>query len=116
MLLGSDTPRRVLEGLALVLLLASMVWMQGRTAVAAAQLVPTLRAYVQRWDARDAFLRQAGAQKQGGVVIPSLRRDPALHDLSPASIWMLGELEENPHFWVNQAAASYYGLKSISGK
>ena len=91
-----------------------MYWMQVRTASASAQLIPTLRIYAQLWDERDAFLRQAGAQHKGAVVIPSLRRNPALHDLPPTSIWMLGELEENPGFWINQAAASYYGLKSIS--
>jgi hypothetical protein len=104
------------QGVVFVLVFLSLVWMQVRTASAAAQLVPSLQAYVQLWDARDQFLRQAALQHKGAVVIPSLRRDPALRGLPSTSIWMLGELEETPHFWVNQAAADYYGLKSISGK
>jgi len=94
----------------------SMAWLQLRTAIAAAQWTPALRSYAQLWDARDAFLRQAGAQHKGAVVIPSLRRDPALHDLPSTSIWLVGELEETPAFWVNNAAATYYGVKSIAGK
>ncbi len=111
---SSGTRWYAFQSLLFALLVLSMYWMQVRTAIASAQLIPTLRIYAQLWDERDAVLRQAGVQRKGDVVIPSLRRDPALHDLPPASIWMLGELEENPSFWINQAAASYYGLKSIS--
>jgi hypothetical protein len=113
--LKADALRTGLQGLLLILLVVAMGWTQVRTAYASLQLIPTLQTYVQLWDQRDAFLRQASLQHKGDVVIPSLRRNPAFRNIQ-ASIWMVGELVEDKHNWINQAAASYYRVRSISGK
>ena len=102
--------------LTLTMLLAlTMLWLQGRATIAAAQLLPTLQTYARLWDERDAFLHAARSQKEGEIVVPSVRRNPDLHDIRD-TIWDVGELSEDPRDWINQVAAAYYGVKSISGK
>jgi hypothetical protein len=107
--------RTCFQGFILLSLVLALVWMQARTTLASLQMVPALRTYVQLWDERDAFLRQASLQNKGDIVIPSLRRNPAMHDLRD-TIWMTGELTEDRRNWINQAAARYYGVQSIAGK
>ncbi|MGC1379259.1 MAG: DUF6056 family protein [Anaerolineales bacterium] len=113
--LKAEALRTGLQGLLLVALVAAMGWTQVRATIASLQLIPTLQTYAQLWDQRDAFLRQASLQHKGDVVVPSLRRDPAFRSIQ-ASIWMVGELVEDKGNWINQAAASYYKVRSISGK
>lgn len=107
--------RTGLRAFMLLSLVVAMIWMQARTVFASLQMVPALRTYVQLWDERDAYLRQASMQNKGPIVIPSLRRNPALHDLRD-TIWLTGELSETPDNWINVAASYYYRVHSISGK
>jgi hypothetical protein len=101
---------------ALTLLLVSLVYLSPvRTGLSQIRLTPVLQLYSQLWDARDAYLRLAGEQGQMDVVVQSIRLNPALSDLRE-TIWIVGELEESPENWKNQAAAKYYGVRSITGE
>jgi hypothetical protein len=99
----------------LVLLALTMFWLQARTTISTVQWLPTLQTYARLWDERDAFLRVASSQKKDDIVVPSVRRNPGLHDIRD-TIWILGELSEDKRDWINLVAANYYGVKSISGK
>jgi hypothetical protein len=70
-----------------------------------ATMIPSVRAYASAWDARDQTIRTAREQGQMNVEVPIIK------DLSK-----LGELRPEPDFWINQAAALYYGLDSIVAK
>jgi hypothetical protein len=86
-----------------------------QTAISQLKLIPILQLYAHLWDERDAFLRRAGEQGQGDVTIPSIRYHPDLGALK-STIWLVGELEEDPGNWKNNAASIYYGLHSITGQ
>ena len=102
--------------LPLVLCLAFLVYLSPvRTGFSQVRLFPAFQLYTRLWDARDEFLRGASGQGETDVVVQSIRYNPALRDLRP-TIWLLGELEENPNNWKNRFAAQYYGLKSIRGE
>jgi len=90
-----------------------ILWLPVRAAVSYASLAPGLRLYAQLWDERDTFLRQASARGEQEVVIDSLRRNPALHSIQ-TTFWIEGDLQDSPDHWINQAAASYYHLTSIT--
>lgn len=107
--------RPYFQALLLLVLALSMLWVQVRAALAATQMLPAVQKYARLWDERDAFLRSAGAQNKDDIVLPSLRHQPGLQNIRD-TIWITGELLEDPRNWINQMAASYYGVKSISGK
>ncbi len=88
-------------------------WLPLRAAVSYATLAPELRLYAHLWDERDTFLRQAAARGEQEVIVNSLRSNPALHAIQ-ASFWIEGDLQEASDNWINQEAAAYYGLTSIS--
>ena len=110
-----ENARIYLQGFALLVLVLGMGMMQVRVAFSELRLFSALQTYARLWDERDAFLRQASGNKKGNIVVPSLRRNPAFHDIQ-GTIWMTGELSENRKVWINRAAALYYGVQSISGK
>jgi hypothetical protein len=96
----------------LTALALSLFWVPVRSAYSLSWMIPSLQLYAQRWDARDAVLRQAGIQGEKEVVVESLRRNPALHEIQP-TFWIEGDLQDIPEHWINQVAASYYGVASI---
>lgn len=102
-----------------ITLLAGLAWLMYlsplQTAYSQAGLIPVFQKYAQLWDSRDAFLRHASEQGQTDVTVQSLRLNPDLQKIK-STIWLVGELEEDPANWKNQAAANYYGLKSITGQ
>ena len=97
----------------LAALALALFWIPLRSAYSLFQMVPSLQLYAQRWDARDASLRQASADGQKDVVVESLRRNPALHDIQ-STFWIEGDLQDISGHWINQVAANYYGLSSIT--
>ena len=99
-------------GLALIYL---MVWLPVRFTQSYANLATPLSMYALRWDERDSYLRQAAAAGQTRVVAESLRRNPDLHAIQ-ATFWIDGDLQDLPDHWINEAAAHYYGLESITLK
>jgi hypothetical protein len=117
---GLEAARRVptaaspaVRGVLLVVLALGLVWLPLRTASVYFQLVPELRLYARLWDERDTALRAASARGERQVVVESLRRNPALHAIQ-ATFWIEGDLQDPSDHWINQVAASYYGLASIS--
>jgi hypothetical protein len=101
--------------IAQISLVLLVVWLPVRATFSYARLIPSLRLYAQLWDERDLFLRQQSSQGARDVIVPSLRRNPALHEIQ-ATFWLEGDLQEIPESWINQAAADYYGLASITGR
>jgi hypothetical protein len=67
--------------------------------------VPTLRAYANRWDARDREIR--AAQKSGAtqIAVPALGFTGGLADI-----------KDDPDYWVNRCFAGYYGLESVEAE
>ncbi len=90
----------------------TLLWVPARAAISYVNLVPHLRMYAQLWDTRDQYLRQSAARGQRDVVVDSLRRNPDLHEIQ-SGFWIEADLQDDPDHWINQMAASYYGLKSI---
>lgn len=90
-----------------------LFWIPVRTALSYASIIPDLRLYAQLWDKRDMELRQASARGEENVIVNSLKHDPALHNIQ-TSFWIEADLQDSPNSWINEAAAAYYGLKSIS--
>jgi len=99
----------------LAVLVLLLLWSPLRSAYSLSRLLPSLQLYAQLWDERDQFFRQQSSQGVREVVVPSLRRNPALQDLR-TTFWLEGDLQEVPENWINQAAAAYYGLTSITGR
>ena len=97
----------------LAALALALFWIPVRSAYSLSRMIPSLQLYAQHWDARDAVLRQASAEGKKDVVVESLRRNPALHDIQ-STFWIEGDLQDIPDHWINQVAASYYGLSSIT--
>ncbi len=113
--ISATKPGIYVQSFLLIVLTLMMFWVQARVTLVSLQLIPTLQTYARLWDERDAFLRTASTQKKGHIVVPSLRQNPALHDIHD-TIWITGELLEDRRNWINRVASDYYGVKSISGK
>ena len=96
----------------MALLTFLLFWMPVRTAILYASNIPDLRLYAQLWDLRDAKLRQSSLNGDKDVIVDSLKHDPALHNIQP-SFWIEADLQDDTNSWINEAAAKYYGLKSI---
>ena len=94
-------------------LLLLIVWLPVRAAFSYASMAPSLRLYARLWDERDMFLRQQRLNGVRDVIAPSLRRNPALHDIQ-TTFWIEGDLQDLPDHWINQEAANYYGVASIT--
>ncbi len=87
------------------LLLALLVLAGGSSVVSAAQSAPELSAYIQKWDARDAALRQAALQGVTDITVVGLPNRGGISDL-----------QADPSNWVNACMATYYGFNTITGK
>lgn len=68
-------------------------------------LQPGLVNYAQRWDARDALIREELAAGKRDLIIPGLESRQGLPDL-----------QYDKEDWVNNCTAGYYGASSITGK
>ncbi len=93
--------RRALEAailVALVVASASSLW---KTIV----LAPNYQAYTQAWDLRSAELEQARTAGQSDVIVRGLENRFGVADLSA-----------DRGFWVNSCMASYYDLKTLTGR
>lgn len=65
----------------------------------------TVSAYASQWDRRDLEIRAARSQGITDLVVPALGDTGDWEELSP-----------DPHYWVNECVAGYYGLDSIAAK
>jgi hypothetical protein len=80
------------------------------------KLLPLLRTYAILWDERDQFIRDAVERGERTLVVTNFQKHKELRGLDHTSLWMVGDLEEDPDYWINQGAAWYYGLDKISTK
>jgi MFS family permease len=69
-------------------------------------LLSPMTTYAREWEARDSLARQAAANGETQVVLP-----PYTMDLG-ARVG-LESLTDDPSFWINTCAATYYGLESV---
>ena len=74
-----------------------------RGAWQAYQSTPSYRAYANAWDTRDAYIR---TKKENGIMDIAL---PPINGMAG-----IKEFDIDPKHWVNQAAAFYYGVDTIS--
>lgn len=80
------------------------------------KLIPTLRTYSILWDERDQIIKDAVKSGKRSIVVPNFQKHKELQALDNDSLWIVGDLEEDPDYWINQGAAWYYGLDEISTK
>ena len=109
----SPLPGSLTTASILAILAFFLFWIPIRTAISYARIVPDLRLYAQLWDKRDLELRQASALGEQDVIVNSLKHDPALHNIQD-SFWIEADLQDATDNWINEAAAAYYGLRSIT--
>ena len=95
-----------LTGLAAIVLIGVLALSPGRFLLKAWAQYPVLQSYAAQWDARDRLLWQDARQGQHSVVVQPIGQLDRT----------LGDLRAEPDFWINQRAAEYYGLNSISAK
>jgi hypothetical protein len=67
--------------------------------------VPTLRAYADRWDARDGQIRAAQQSGATQLAVPALGFTGGLADI-----------KDDPDYWVNRCFANYYGLETVTAE
>lgn len=99
---GSDRIHRYAVLAASVLIVALYV---GGPLLAAHRILDrsvVMGAYAAAWDERDRMIRDAHESGEMSVIAPALD--------NPAS---LDDIEADPHFWVNDRMAIYYGVKEI---
>ena len=86
------------------------------TITANLKLLPSLRIYSILWDERDQVIRDAGNRGERILTVTNFQKHKDLQGLDNASLWIVGDLEEDPDYWINQGAARYYGLDQLSTK
>jgi hypothetical protein len=80
------------------------------------KLLPTLRTYSILWDERDQVIRDAVNRGEKTLTVANFQNHKDLQGLDNSSLWIVGDLEEDPDYWINQGAAKYYGLDKLSTK
>ncbi len=75
----------------------------------ALEQVHGFRMYAAEWDARDQDIREAALQGQRQVEVRTLTVDLG-------AMARLDVIGANPQDWVNQCAADYYGLESLTAR
>jgi hypothetical protein len=80
------------------------------------KLLPTLRTYSILWDERDQIIRDAVNRGEKTLTVTNFQKHKDLQALDNSSLWIVGDLEEDPDYWINQGAAKYYGLDKLSTK
>lgn len=75
-----------------------------------------LKTYASLWDERDQYIRESAAKGRRRVVVKNFSRAEELRELPKDSIWILGDFDENPAYWINQGAAMYYGVDVIASE
>ena len=105
-------PKIIIAGFVYIILIFGPI----ATISANLKLIPTLRAYSILWDERDQAIRDAVKSGESSIVVPNFQKHKELRALDNNSLWIVGDLEEDPDYWINQGAAWYYGLNELSTK
>ena len=61
------------------------------------------RDHAQAWDTRDAYIRKQSAAGETDIIVPTVN-----------GVAGIKEFDISPQHWVNQGAAAYYGVETIS--
>lgn len=83
--------------------------------LAGLELIPILKTYSSLWDKRHQSILLAVQQNEHNVVVTDLNKNKSLSNLR-LKLWLQADFEPDEKHWVNQAAARYYGLDSLSVK
>jgi len=86
------------------------------TITANLKLLPILITYSILWDERDQFIKDAVNRGEKILTVTNFQKHKDLRRLDNSSLWIVGDLEEDPDYWINQGAARYYGLDKLSAK
>jgi hypothetical protein len=105
-------PQLVIVGLVYIVLVYGPI----ATLSANLKLIPTLRTYSNLWDERDQLIKEAVNRGERTIVVTNFQKHRELRVLDNSSLWIVGDLEEDPGYWINQGAAWYYGLDELSTK
>lgn len=114
LLLKLNLPRGILvyqQVLTLGILIFFIVWGVRPVIASQLQLVPVLEQYATMWDQRHQLIVSA-SRNQESIVISDFTRDESLSDLGP-KLWLSGDFETDPDFWINRCGARYYGAGQI---
>ena len=76
------------------------------------KLIPPLRNYASLWDERHLTMREAALSGESVIVTTDLSRVKSLSELGPR-LWLVGDFETSPEYWINRCAARYYGVEQI---
>jgi hypothetical protein len=97
--------------LSLGILVFLFVWWVRPVMASQLQLIPVLEQYARLWDERHESLL-SDSQSSDSIVVPDFTRVPALSELGQ-KLWLGGDLETDPDFWINQCAARFYEVGQI---
>jgi len=86
-----------------------------RTTISAIKYIIPLHVFSQFWDSRDVYIRSEKLNGNKFVEVKSSRDIDELHELQNR-FWIDYDLHESENYWINRAAAKYYGLDSIKTK
>ena len=95
-------PQKVISGVLLAVGIVMLIYL-GTTFPQAYDKMPLYQARAAAWDARQKMILDEKSAGQVNITVPEFD-----------SIYGITELGANPENWVNQCAAWYYGVKSIT--
>lgn len=98
------------------LVYTALVFGPTATITANLKLMPTLRTYSILWDERDQVIKEAVNRGEQTLTVTNFQKHKDLRSLDNSSLWIVGDLEEDPDYWINQGAAWYYGLDELATK
>ena len=75
-------------------------------------LIEPLKEYSMRWDDRHQHLISAKSNGETTVVVTDFMKIDGLRKLR-SKLWLTGDLETSPSYWINQGAAQFYGVTQI---
>jgi hypothetical protein len=78
-------------------------------------LISPLRTYSMVWDQRQQTLLAASQNNPSPIVVADITRIEGLHKLR-TKLWLTGDFEDNPNYWVNRCAAEYYQVRQITAQ
>jgi hypothetical protein len=67
------------------------------------------------WDQRQQTLLAASQNNPSPIVVADITRIEGLHKLR-TKLWLTGDFEDNPDYWVNRCAAEYYQVRQITAQ
>jgi hypothetical protein len=78
-------------------------------------LISPLQRYSAVWDQRQQSLLAASQSNPSNVIVDNISKIEGLRKLR-TKLWLTGDFEDDPNYWVNRCAAEYYGVNQIITK